>query len=341
MCSALSASAASSPTMKATPTPMHSMKRIVCLFCLCHAPCWLFAAEKVAERPGFSEYVNPDGTGMRIIEDQGQDDQTTLDMTATMYDAVRLAEILLNESVWEKMKGLSDADRHILLKSHLDWLEHFRTTPSRPTIWESGSIRGVASLGVDLSRIKARQEAMKLDWAQFLVYNTMANSCKIRLNTGEWPMQCGEIRLEFPFCEEEAAMLREDKYYRFPMQLVPQSCVEFAVAQRRCYAAVIRWTTELEGGDETYSYYLGIWDRASDAGEMYLLGRAEQNASITSVSSAKTTDDKLRVFVNVGGAPYQQDFSLADLAKRLEERSQRISDKPLAPPAPRQQAPKP
>ena len=109
----------------------------------------------------------------------------------------------------------------------------------------------------------------------------------------------------------------------------------------RCYAAVIRWTTELEGGDETYSYYLGIWDRASDAGEMYLLGRAEQNASITSVSSAKTTDDKLRVFVNVGGAPYQQDFSLADLAKRLEARTQRISDKPLLPPAPRQQAPKP
>jgi hypothetical protein len=58
------------------------------LFCLCHAPCWLFAAEKVAERSRFSEYVNPDGSGLQIIEDQGQDDQTTLDMTATMYDAV-------------------------------------------------------------------------------------------------------------------------------------------------------------------------------------------------------------------------------------------------------------
>ena len=301
-------------------------KTFLFVFCLCL--CSLFAQTA----PHFTDYVASDKSGFALLEKQSETDRTTLDINASMADKVRLSEILLDEKVWEKIMDLANGtvypekwdapvqdDARYLFERHLAWLTYFKNTPSRPTMYEGGTIRAAYGMGVDQERISARAEAIELPLAKFKVYESIANNARIHLDSSDFQMRFGEICLICPTAKEDQTEGGETYYKYFPVRLLAHTCTLVnSLDPHGGTAAVIRWTTHQDGQDK-YTYYLCIWGACWNPVEMFQIGGAEHKDTIESVEALNPYNGKLRVRFVSRGKTFQQDFSLDTLKKSLKE----------------------
>ena len=186
---------------------------------------------------------------------------TTVGIVATLHEQISLAEEKLEELFQAKLKECeSEEQRLMLMNSHRRWIEHFKNTPSRPTRYEGGSIRAIARLGEDLSRIEMRHKVMQLPMGQFQIYETIANGFSIFVNGMYLAMECGEIRLEQALDENDAENL-ESKHYNEFMRLLPKTCVKLQLMKKHSfYVAIICHAKDDNEGMISNEYYLCIWD---------------------------------------------------------------------------------
>ena len=186
---------------------------------------------------------------------------TTVGIVVTLHEQISLAEEKLEEMFQAKLNECeSEEQRLMLMNSHRRWIEHFKNTPSRPTRYEGGSIRAIAGLGKDLSRIEMRQEVMRLPMSQFQIYETIANGFPIPVNGAYLALECGEIRLEKALDENDAENL-EITYYNEFMKLLPKTCVKLQLMREHSfYAGIICHAKDETDCMISNEYYLCIWD---------------------------------------------------------------------------------
>ena len=125
-------------------------------------------------------------------------------------------------------------------------MQHIRHYPN-----VNGSARGIYSLSTDFMRIKARWEALKLPYEQYLIYAKIANFCQVRLACGTYKIRFGEICLqkEAAWAYDKNAVKTYGKFYHsFPVALIPESCQR----NENTYAAVLR---------SGKLFYFCIWDQ--------------------------------------------------------------------------------
>lgn len=203
----------------------------------------------------FSEFVDENGHGLEILSKLEEEKiknkkfYTTHDCVDDAYEKVRLITVLLNEAVIRHVRKLPEKDGLIVLKSHQQWWKYFAATSSLPNI--NGSARGIYSLMTDFLRIKARWEAVKLPYEQYLIYAKIANFCQVRLNCGNYKMRFGEVCLkkEAGWAYDADAVKTFGKYYHdFPISILPETCRN----NENGYIAVLQSAKTL---------YLCIWDQ--------------------------------------------------------------------------------
>ena len=204
----------------------------------------------------FADFIAEDGSGiekLQTIQEKKADKKevyTTHDTASDVAELVELVTVLLNEAVMKKVRELPPEQGRIIMRSHQLWWKYFDSTPSLPNV--NGSARGIYTLSTDFLRIKARWEAVKLPYEQYLVYARIANFCRVRLECGTYKMRFGEVALKKEACwsyDAEAVKTSGKYYHAFPTALIPESCRR----NGNNYAAVLQ-------GDK--QFYLCIWDQA-------------------------------------------------------------------------------
>ena len=205
-----------------------------------------------------------------VVTNDGNDTQgietdirgaTTVEIAAGLYKQVRLAEKKLNEEFNTKLEMADNVEERLWLqKSQMSWEEHVKENPSRPTAHEDGTLRAIAGLSRELSRIETRCKAIQLSWEQFQIYETIANGFFISVEGILLPMRCGEIILKRTVDMDEYEEKNTREYHVFPVTLIPKSSIRFVMQGKMYYAAIIQWTEDMDGG--TPDYCLCIWDEA-------------------------------------------------------------------------------
>ncbi|MBR2440390.1 MAG: hypothetical protein IKB25_09365 [Lentisphaeria bacterium] len=246
----------------------------------------------------FSEFVDENGHGLEILSKLEEEKiknkkfYTTHDCVDDAYEKVRLITVLLNEAVIRHVRKLPVKDGLIVLKSHQQWWKYFAATPSLPNI--NGSARGIYSLLTDFLRIKARWEALKLPFEQYLIYAKIANLCQVRLGHGTYKMRFGEICLKKEACwaYDEGAVKTHGKYYHdFPVGLLPETCYKTS----KNYIAV------MSSGRQ---FYLCIWDRCGIVLAVYPLVDATKIIKVSIINEngveivfqSNTKKNKIKTF---------------------------------------------
>ena len=203
-----------------------------------------------------------------VVANDGNDTQgietdirgaTTVEIAAGLYKQVRLADEKLNEEFNTKLEMADTVEERLWLqKSQMSWEEHVKENPSRPTFHEDGTLRAIAGLSRDLSRIETRCKAIQLSWEQFQIYETVANSFFIFVEGKLMPMRCGEIALKRMADMNEYEDKNTREYHALPVTLIPNSCIHFVMQRKKYYVAIIQWTDEMDGGMSGYHIY--IWN---------------------------------------------------------------------------------
>ena len=137
----------------------------------------------VSKTPRFTDYLQEDGQGMAIIREQGKHDVSKENVQETLLEQIKLAEVLLNQTVWRKALELPKDEDHDSLKRilnkhecfpnltgrqryfmerHLAWLEFFKNTSSGAMELEVEAVHDVMDHKSDLSCVEARLEAVRL-----------------------------------------------------------------------------------------------------------------------------------------------------------------------------------
>jgi hypothetical protein len=180
----------------------------------------------------------------------------------------------------------------IVLKSHQQWWKYFATTPSLPDI--NGSARGIYSLITDFLRIKARWNAVRLPYDQYLVYAKIANYCHVRLDCGTYKMRFGEVCLKKEACwayDADAVKTFGKYYHDFPTRILPESCCRTP----ENYIAVV---------SSAGKFHLCIWNSNGMPTAVYPLADARKIVSV-SVTGEKTIEV---VYENSGKAQQKTVF---------------------------------
>ena len=203
----------------------------------------------------FSDFISEDGSGiekLQLFQEKRADKKefyTTIDSSSDACELVDLITVLLDEAVMKNVRELSYDQGMIVLKSHLLWWKYFAAHPSLPNV--NGSARGIYSLSTDFMRIKARWEALKLPYEQYLIYAKIANFCQVRLACGTYKIRFGEICLqkEAAWAYDKNAVKTYGKYYHdFPTGILTETCCCTAGN----YIAVV---------SSAQNFYLCIWDQ--------------------------------------------------------------------------------
>ena len=235
------------------------------------------------EPPEFSEYLAEDGSGMKKLEKyqkvlaDKKEVYTTHDTVSDACEQVELATVLLNEAVMRKVRKLPADQGMIVLKSHQQWWKYFDSTPSLPDV--NGSARGIYSLMTDFLRIKARWQAVKLPYKQYLVYAKIANLCKVPLDCGTYKMRFGEVCLKKEACwayDAKDVKIFGKYYHDFPIGILPESCNRTP----ENYIAIV---------SSLKKFYLCIWDFNGMPIAVYSLADAKKIQSV-SVTAQKTVE---------------------------------------------------
>lgn len=217
------------------------------------------------ERLSFQELVDVKGNGLSLlkkaIDRKYENDRIvpTYEIAADVYEQAALARVLLNETVLAKAQGLSRKDADILLHSHLAWLKYFKENPSRPSAYEQGAERAVYGAMIDLRRIEARLNAVRLPWEQYKVYAKIANSCRVPLEDGLHRMKFGEIKLVLDAAwayNQKDAENYGSKINEYPVVLLANTCRMERIGTAVYYCAVILPT---DREPENPVVYLCIW----------------------------------------------------------------------------------
>ncbi len=299
----------------------------------------LVSVSCVSKTPRFTDYLQENGNGMAIIREQGKHDASKANVHETLLEQIKLAEVLLNQTVWRKAFELSKDEEHDGLKRilnkhqcfpnltgrqryfmerHLAWLEFFKKTSSGAMGQEGETVRDVMDLKSDLSYVEARLEAVRLPFEQFKLYETIANSARIHLRSGDHPLCFGEIRLKETLKAMEPKNKGENQYRHFYFSLLAPTCIEFAdMASNTCLAAVIR-RMEAVFSAEITTYYLHVWDNYGNPVETWLLGGNGTQGKITAVESLSYDEEKLHVVFKVHDQTHQKDYVLNALPKAGE-----------------------
>lgn len=247
----------------------------------------------VSKTPRFTDYLQEDGKGMAIIREQGKHDVSKENVHETLSEQIKLAEVLLNQTVWRKALEFSKNEEYDGLKNvlnkhecfpnltgrqryfmerHLAWLEFFKKASSGAMGQEDESVHDVMDLKSDLSCVEARLEAVRLPLEQFRLYETIANNARIQLRSGDHPLCYGEIRQKEPLKDMESKNNGDKQYRSFMFSLLAPTCIEFSdMASNTCFAAVIRRRESLFSA-EINTYYLHVWDNYGNPVETWLLG---------------------------------------------------------------------
>lgn len=273
---------------------------------------------------------------MAIIREQGRHDVSKANVHETLLEQTKLAEVLLNQTVWKKALELSKDEKHDGLKRilnkhqcfpnltgrqkyfmerHLAWLDFFKKTSSGAMGQEGKAVRDVMDLKSDLSCVEARLAAVGLPFEQFRLYETIANNARIHLRSGDHPLCFGEIRLKETLKAMEPKNKGENQYRHFSFSLLSPTCIEFADrTSNTCLAAVIR-RREAVFSAEITTYYLHVWDNYGNPVETWLLGDKGMLGKITSVESLSYNDGKLHVVFKVHDQTHQMDYAFDALPK--------------------------
>ena len=239
----------------------------------------LFSKEAVT----FSDYISEDGSGIELLQKiqekrvYTKEVYTTHDTVNDAWEQVDLATVLLNEAVMKKVRELPLEQGMIVLKSHQLWWKYFAATPSLPNI--NGSARGIYSLMTDFLRIKARWQAVKLPYKQYLVYAKIANLCKVPLDCGTYKMRFGEVCLKKEACwayDAKDVKIFGKYYHDFPIGILPESCNRTP----ENYIAIV---------SSLKKFYLCIWDFNGMPIAVYSLADANKIQSV-SVTAQETVE---------------------------------------------------